>query len=107
MFGDIKGMMSKLKEAQEKVAATKKRMNTVLIDEQSSDSLLKVTITANRELKSVEIHDDLLKDKDQLEDYLILTLNKAIQKATDINDAEVAAVASEGMPKIPGMDMFK
>jgi len=107
MFGDIKGMMSKLKEAQEKVAATKKRMNTVLIDEQSSDSLLKVTITANRELKSVEIHDELLKDKDQLEDYLILTLNKAIQKATDINDAEVAAVASEGMPKIPGMDMFK
>jgi len=107
MFGDIKGMMSKLKEAQEKVAATKIRMNTVLIDEQSSDSLLKVTITANRELKSVEIHDDLLKDKDQLEDYLILTLNKAIQKATDINDAEVAAVASEGMPKIPGMDMFK
>ena len=107
MFGDIKGMMSKLKEAQEKVAATKIRMNTVLIDEQSSDSLLKVTITANRELKSVEIHDELLKDKDQLEDYLILTLNKAIQKATDINDAEVAAVASEGMPKIPGMDMFK
>ena len=106
MFGDLKGMMSKLKEAQEKVAATKKRMDTVLIDEQSSDSLLKLTITANRELKSIEIHDDLLKDKEQLEDYLILTLNKAIQKATDINDAEVAAVASEGMPKIPGMDLF-
>lgn len=44
---------------------------------------------------------------EQQEDYLILTLNKAIQKATDINDAEVAAVASEGMPNIPGMDMFK
>jgi len=81
-------------------------MNTVLIDEKSSDGLLKITITANRELKSIEISDELLKDKEQLEDYLILTLNKAIQKATDINDAEVAAVASEGMPKIPGMDMF-
>ncbi len=106
MFGDLKGMMGKLKEAQAKVAATKLRMNSVLIDEQSSDGLLKITITANREIKSIELSDKLLEDKEQLEDYLILALNKAIQKATDINDAEVAAVASEGMPKIPGMDMF-
>jgi len=65
MFGDLKGMMGKLKEAQEKVAATKIRMNTVLIDEQSSDGFLKVSITANRELKNIEIHYNLLKDKDQ------------------------------------------
>ncbi|MFK5981954.1 MAG: YbaB/EbfC family nucleoid-associated protein [Flavobacteriaceae bacterium] len=107
MFGDLQGMMAKLKDAQAKVEATKQRMNTVLIDEQSSDGLLKITITANRELKNIEIDDDLLEDKEQLEDYLILTLNKAIEKATKINDAEVSAVASEGMPNIPGMDMFK
>jgi len=107
MFGDLQGMMAKLKDAQAKVEATKQRMNTVLIDEQSSDGLLKITITANRELKNIEIDDALLEDKEQLEDYLILTLNKAIEKATKINDAEVSAVASEGMPNIPGMDMFK
>ncbi len=106
MFGDLQGMMAKLKDAQVKVEATKQRMNTVLIDEQSSDGLLKVTITANRELKNIEIDDALLEDKEQLEDYLILTLNKAIEKATKINDAEVSAVASEGMPNIPGMDLF-
>jgi len=106
MFGDLQGMMGKLKEAQEKVAEAKVRMNSVLLDEKSNDGLLKVTITANRELKNIEISDELLADKDQLEDYLILTLNKAIQKASDVNDAEVAAVASKGMPKIPGMDMF-
>ena len=106
MLGDLQGMMAKLKDAQAKVEATKQRMNTVLIDEQSSDGLLKITITANRELKNIEIDDALLEDKEQLEDYLILTLNKAIEKATKINDAEVSAVASEGMPNIPGMDMF-
>ena len=106
MFGDLQGMMAKLKGAQAKVEATKQRMSTVLIDEQSSDGLLKITITANRELKNIEIDDTLLEDKEQLEDYLILTLNKAIEKATKINDTEVSAVASEGMPNIPGMDMF-
>ncbi len=42
-----------------------------------------------------------------LEDYLILTLNKAIDRATNVNETEIAAVAKEGLPNIPGMDLFK
>ncbi len=102
------GMMGKLKETQEKVEATKKRLNTVLLDEKSQDDLLQVTITANRELKEIKIDDSLLEDKEQLEDYLILTINKAIANATKVNETELAAVAKEGMPNIPGMDsLFK
>ena len=100
-------MMGKLKETQKKVEETKKRLDTVLIDEASNDDKLKVTITANRTIKSIEIDNDLLEDKEQLEDYLILTLNKAIEKATNVNETELAAVAKEGMPNIPGMDLFK
>ncbi|WP_147676241.1 YbaB/EbfC family nucleoid-associated protein [Algibacter pacificus] len=107
MFGDMMGMMSKLKEAKKKVEETKTRLNTVLVDETSSDGKLKITLTANRTIKSIEIDDTLLTDKEQLEDYLILTLNKAIEKATQINEAELAAAAKDGMPDIPGMDMFK
>ncbi|WPY99987.1 YbaB/EbfC family nucleoid-associated protein [Christiangramia sp. OXR-203] len=107
MFGDMMGMMNKLKEAQEKVEKTKKRLDTVLIDEQSADGLLKVTITANREVKNISVDEQLLDDKEQLEDYLVLTMNKAIKKATDINEAEIGSAAKDGMPDIPGMDMFK
>ncbi|WP_044398088.1 YbaB/EbfC family nucleoid-associated protein [Lacinutrix sp. Hel_I_90] len=107
MFGDLMGMMGKLKETQQKVEETKTRLDSVLIDEQSNDGLLKVTLTANRTLKSIDIDDSLLEDKEQLEDYLILILNKAIENATHVNEAEIAAVAKDGMPNIPGMDMFK
>lgn len=107
MFGDLMGMMGKLKETQQKVEETKKRLDTVLVDEQSTDGLLKVTLTANREIKSITIDNSLFEDKEQLEDYLILTLNKAINKATKIQESELGAVAKEGMPNIPGMDMFK
>lgn len=106
MFGDLMGMMGKIKETQKKVEATKERLNTVMIDEESSDGLLKVTLTANREIKSIYVDDSLLDDKEQLEDYLLLTINKAIEKATKVNEAELAAVAKEGMPNIPGMDAF-
>ena len=107
MFGDMMSMMGKLKETQKKVEETKKRLDTVLVDEKSSDSKIKVTLTANRTIKSIEIDEALLEDKEQLEDYLILTLNKAIEKATRVNEAELGAVAKEGMPNIPGMDLFK
>lgn len=107
MFGDMMNMMGKLKETQQKIEATKLRLDSVLIDEKSSDNLLEVTLTANRKIKSISINESLLNDKDQLEDYLILVLNKAIERATSINEAELAAVAKDGMPNIPGMDLFK
>ncbi len=102
------GMMGKLKETQKKVEETKKRLDTVTLEEKSNDGTISVTITANREIKKIVIDDSLLQDKEQLEDYLILTLNKAIKNATNVNETELAAVAKDGMPNIPGMDsLFK
>lgn len=103
MFGDLMGMMGKLKETQQKIEETKKRLDTVLVDEQSTDGLLKVTLTANRQVRAITVDDSLLEDKEQLEDYLVLVMNKAIAKATAINEAELAAVAKDGMPDIPGL----
>jgi DNA-binding YbaB/EbfC family protein len=105
---NLMGMMGKLKETQRKIEETKKRLDSVLIDEQNTDGTLKVTFTANGKLKSIDIDDSLLEDKDQLEDYLIVTLNKAIEKAANVNQSELDAVAKVDIPMIPGMDeMFK
>lgn len=107
MFGDMMGLMGKIKETQQKVEETKLRLNNVLVDESSADNFLNVTITANRTIKSIAINDELMEDKEMLEDYLITVLNKAIEKATNVQETELGAVAQEGMPNIPGMDMFK
>ncbi len=95
------GMMSKIKETQAKVEEAKKQLDHVILQQKSNDDLLKVSINANREIKSIYINDELLKDKEQLEDYLILTLNKAIKKATKTQEAELGAIAKEGMPNLP------
>ena len=86
MFGDLSGMMQKLKETQQKVEETKKRLDTVLIDEFSNDGKVKVTVTANSTIKSIAMDNSLLTDADELEDYLILTLNKELEKAKKINE---------------------
>lgn len=107
MFGDLSGMMDKLKQAKQEIAETKERLNTVLIDEISTDGKIKVTVTANKEIKTIAINDSLLVDAEELEDYLILTLNKALKRAGEINEHEMAAAAKNGMPSVPGMDLFK
>ena len=107
MFGDLMGMMGKLQDAQKKVEETKKRLDNVYVDEKTSDELLSVSVTANRQIKSIQISPALLEDVEQLEDYLIMTINKALIRANDIHEAEVAAAAKDGMPNIPGMDLFK
>jgi len=106
MFGDMMGMMGKLKETQEKIEATKKRLDTVSLEQRSSDGKLNIVISANRQLKEIQIDESLMEHKDQLEALLILTINNAIEAASKVNEAELAAVTKEGMPKIPGMDSF-
>ena len=106
MFGDLSGMMAKLKEAQQKIEETKLRLNTILIDGESGNGLVKVTITANRAVKNISISEDIT-DKEEVEDLLVIALNKALEKANTISETELAAAAKDGMPNIPGMDMFK
>jgi len=105
MFGDLSGMMSKLKDTQVKIEQTKKRMDSILIDEKSNNNLVKVTVTANSVIKNIHISEELT-DTEEIADYVQLTLNKALEKAKKINETELAAAAKDGMPSIPGMDMF-
>jgi DNA-binding YbaB/EbfC family protein len=105
MFGDLSGMMGKLKEAQQKIEEAKIRLNTVLIDEDAGNGMVKVTVTASRQVKKISISEELT-DKEEIEDYLVIALNTALDKANSISETELAAAAKDGMPNIPGMGMF-
>ncbi len=104
MFGDMEGMMAKLQEAQQKIEETKARLNTIIVNGESGGGKVKVTATANREIRSIAIADDLFADKEALEDYLIIALNNALENANEINEKEMSAAARDGMPDIPGFN---
>jgi DNA-binding protein YbaB len=63
------GMMGKLKETQQN--GRNKKTSGYSSRWTKYRRFIKVTITANRTIKSVTIADDLLQDKEQLEDYMI------------------------------------
>ncbi|UTW63215.1 YbaB/EbfC family nucleoid-associated protein [bacterium SCSIO 12741] len=110
MFG-LGGFKEKLEEAKAKAEETKQRMNTVYV-EGKSQSIVTVISTANSEIKDVQFSDEIREmDPEELADHVINATNKALQKAKNVYEAEMAAVAQDAMPNIPGMpgmkDLFK
>ena len=106
MFGKMFDIVGKLDEAKKNVAEAKERLNHVLIDASAGNDMVKVTVTGNRAVKSIQITDEALQDKEMLEDYLILALNKALGEAGDMQEAELKKAATDAMPNIPGLDSF-
>ena len=104
MFGKMFDIIGKLDEAKKNVAEAKKRLDTVLIDAEAGKGLVKVTVTGNRALKNLNIADEAMQDKEMLEDYLTIALNKALEEAGKIQEAELKKAATEALPNIPGLD---
>jgi len=96
--------MGKLEDAKKNVAEAKDRLDHVLIDAEAGNGLVKVTVTGNRALKSLQIADEAMQDKEMLEDYLMIALNKALEEAGKIQETELKKAATDAMPNIPGLD---
>lgn len=96
MFGNMKDMMGKLKEAQKQVEETKERLESVYVKESSGG--VTITISGNRQIKEIEIDNNLLQDKNELTDHLVIALNKAIEQASAINEREMQQAAQGMMP---------
>ncbi len=101
MLGKFGDMMGKLQEMKQKAEEIKLTLDSTLITVEGAGGDIKISITGNREIKSLTIAPALQHgDKDELEEQLIVTLNKALFKANEVNENEMKQVAS-GM--IPGM----
>lgn len=99
MFGN---MMGKLQEMQQKSEEIKKRLDTISVQGEAENGKIKVISTGNRKITSVEISDELMQDgdKEQIEELCTLAINRALEQAEKVYEAEMKDVA-KGM--LPGM----
>ncbi len=104
MFGKMFDIMGKLEDAKKNVEEARKRLDHVLIDAEAGNGIVKVTVTGNRQLKSLNIADEAMQDKEMLEDYLMIALNKALEEAGTIQETELKKAATDALPNIPGLD---
>lgn len=100
MFGDL---MGKMKEAQAQVEKVKQRLDSITVQGDSANGKVKVVATGNKKIVDVKVADDLLSDKEELEDYLVIAINNALKSAENVHDSEMQSVARGILPGMPGL----
>lgn len=96
MFGD---MMNKLQEMKRKVDETKTKLDSLTVNGEAGNGKIKVVVNGNRKVKAITIQEPLATiDKEELEDLLIVALNRALEQAEKINEAEMAGAAKGILP---------
>ena len=92
MFGDMLGQMQQQQEA------LQQRLSEMRLEE-SSDGV-SVTVSGTREVIAVKVDEQILQDGDveQLEDLLLVSLNRALAKAAETEQAEAQKLMSGMLP---------
>ena len=105
MFGNIMEMMGKLQNVQKDFEDLKNRLDSATFTETSSDGTVSITMTELATIKDIQIASGLLADKEQLEDSLVVTLNKALEKVKQNAIEEAKKTAKGSLPAIPGLGL--
>ncbi|WP_406856203.1 YbaB/EbfC family nucleoid-associated protein [Alsobacter sp. KACC 23698] len=104
---DIMGMMKKVQEMQSKMTALQDELETLEVEGAAGGGMVKATMTAKGQVKSVSIDDSLLNadEKDILEDLIIAAMNDARGKADRAAQEKMSSITA-GLPIPPGMKLF-
>jgi len=98
-------MFDKLFEAQQKAGEVKQRLDGINVTGEAEGGKIVVTANGNKVLQSIAIDETFLKeaDKEELEELLVLAVNKALEQAENVNQAEMAAMTKNMFGDLGGM----
>ena len=86
-----------------KQKAIKEKLATITVDAEAGDGLIKVTANANKEILNISINQEIVdpEDTEQLEDLLLVAINRAIELATEKEQSETQNLIKDMLP--PGL----
>ncbi len=92
MFGNMEEMQKELQV----------KLSSIIVSAEAGDGVVTITANANRQITNVSINKDSLEDVEELEDLVLVAINRVIEKAS----AEEAAITQEQLKNMmpPGMD---
>lgn len=99
MMGNMQNLMQEAKA----------KLDTIMVNGEASG--VKVTVTANKAVKNIDIPQSIIDegDKEQIEDLLTVALNRALTEADGVAEQEMAKVSNSMLPGGLGSlgNMFK
>ena len=98
-------MFDKLMEAQQKAGEVKKRLDGITVSGVAEGGKITVTANANKVIQSINIDSAFLADadKEELEELLVVAINKALDQAENISQSEMAAMTKNMFGDLGGL----
>ncbi|WP_454804368.1 YbaB/EbfC family nucleoid-associated protein [Mucilaginibacter phyllosphaerae] len=98
-------MFDKLMEAQQKAGEVKKRLDAITVTGTAEGGKITVLSNGNKVIQSVTIDTDFYKeaDKEELEELLVVAINKAIEQAENLSQTEMAAMTQAMLGGMGGL----
>lgn len=101
--GGMSELMRQASRLQRKIEARKEELKAETIEVAGASDKIKVTANGGREIVRISIDPELFKQEEHgmVEDMIVATCNQALQKASEMVEAELEKVT--GGLKIPGV----
>jgi DNA-binding protein YbaB len=98
-------MFDKLMEAQAKAGEVKKRLDAITVSGSAEGGKITVQANGNKVVQSVTIDEAFLKEanKEELEELLVIAINKAMEQADNVSQSEMAAMTKDMFGGLGGM----
>lgn len=98
-------MFDKLFQAQQKAEEIKARLNNISVFGEAEGGKVRVVASANKEIKEIFISEELFAegDKEQIEDLLLVALNKALNQAEHVSQTEMQAATQDMLGGLGGL----
>ncbi|MBW7844647.1 MAG: YbaB/EbfC family nucleoid-associated protein [Bacteroidia bacterium] len=98
-------MFGKLAEAQKKAEEIKERLSGVTVQGQAASGDVTITMDGNKKIKDIHIDAALLlpERKEEIEDYLCVAMEDAMQKADIISAQEMKSLMGNMIPGLGGL----
>ena len=99
-------MFDKLFQAQQKAEEVKKRLDSISVFGETEGGKVRVVASANKEIREITIDNEFLEqlhDKEELEELLVVALNKALQQAENVSQAEMQVVSQDLLGGLGGL----
>lgn len=91
--------MEKLQQMQVQMEESKKKLDGTIVEGISPNQKVRAKVNGNRKIKAIELSEDFAKlEKEELEDYLMIALQDALDKAEQIHEKEMKGAAGSLMP---------
>jgi DNA-binding protein YbaB len=98
-------MFDKIFEAQQKADEAKLRLDSISVTGTAEGGKISVIANANKVIKAITIDSEFFKeaDKEEIEELITIAVNKALEKAENVSQAEMAAVTKDMFGGLGGM----